>query len=43
MAAHAIGTEYRGKRIGSERNPAVFSFHAIKNLTMGEGGLIYRF
>jgi dTDP-4-amino-4,6-dideoxygalactose transaminase len=39
-AAHAIGTEYRGKRIGSGRNPAVFSFHAIKNLTMGEGGLI---
>jgi dTDP-4-amino-4,6-dideoxygalactose transaminase len=39
-AAHAIGTEYRGKRIGSGRNPAVFSFHAIKNLTMGEGGFI---
>ncbi len=39
-AAHAIGTEYRGKRIGSGRNPAVFSFHAIKNLTTGEGGLI---
>ncbi|NWF93242.1 MAG: aminotransferase class I/II-fold pyridoxal phosphate-dependent enzyme [Syntrophaceae bacterium] len=39
-AAHAIGTEYRGKRIGSGKNPAVFSFHAIKNLTTGEGGLI---
>jgi dTDP-4-amino-4,6-dideoxygalactose transaminase len=39
-AAHATGTEYRGKRIGSGRNPAVFSFHAIKNLTTGEGGLI---
>jgi dTDP-4-amino-4,6-dideoxygalactose transaminase len=39
-AAHAIGTEYRGQRIGSQRNPAVFSFHAIKNLTTGEGGLI---
>ena len=39
-AAHAIGTEYRGKRIGSGRNPAVFSFHAIKNLTTGEGGFI---
>jgi UDP-4-amino-4-deoxy-L-arabinose-oxoglutarate aminotransferase len=39
-AAHAIGTEYRGQRIGSRRNPAVFSFHAIKNLTTGEGGLI---
>ena len=39
-AAHAVGTEYRGKQIGSGRNPAVFSFHAIKNLTTGEGGLI---
>ncbi|MFB3884578.1 MAG: aminotransferase class I/II-fold pyridoxal phosphate-dependent enzyme [Thermodesulfobacteriota bacterium] len=39
-AAHAVGTEYRGQRIGSGRNPAVFSFHAIKNLTTGEGGLI---
>jgi len=39
-AAHAIGTEYRGRRIGSGKNPAVFSFHAIKNLTTGEGGLI---
>jgi dTDP-4-amino-4,6-dideoxygalactose transaminase len=39
-AAHATGTEYRGKRIGSGRNPAVFSFHAIKNLTTGEGGFI---
>jgi UDP-4-amino-4-deoxy-L-arabinose-oxoglutarate aminotransferase len=39
-AAHAVGTEYRGQRIGSRKNPAVFSFHAIKNLTTGEGGLI---
>jgi dTDP-4-amino-4,6-dideoxygalactose transaminase len=39
-AAHAIGTEYREKRIGSGKNPAVFSFHAIKNLTTGEGGLV---
>ncbi len=39
-AAHAIGTEHGGRRIGSGRNPAVFSFHAIKNLTTGEGGFI---
>ena len=39
-AAHAVGAEYRGQRIGSGKNPAVFSFHAIKNLTTGEGGLI---
>ena len=39
-AAHAVGTEYRGRRIGSQGNPTVFSFHAIKNLTTGEGGMI---
>ena len=39
-AAHAVGTEHRGSRIGSGGNPAVFSFHAIKNLTTGEGGMI---
>jgi UDP-4-amino-4-deoxy-L-arabinose-oxoglutarate aminotransferase len=39
-AAHAAGTEYKGKRIGSSKNPAIFSFHAIKNLTCGEGGCI---
>lgn len=38
-AAHAIGTEYRGKRIGSE-GTAIFSFHPIKNLTTGEGGML---
>ncbi len=39
-AAHAVGTEYRGRRVGGGENPAVFSFHAIKNLTTGEGGMI---
>ncbi len=38
-AAHAVGTEYRGERIG-KRGTAVFSFHAIKNLTTGEGGMV---
>jgi len=38
-AAHAAGTEYRGKRIGC-RSTAVFSFHPIKNMTAGEGGMI---
>lgn len=37
-AAHAIGTRYRGRLIGA-RNTAIFSFHAIKNLTCAEGGL----
>ncbi|WP_035236130.1 aminotransferase class I/II-fold pyridoxal phosphate-dependent enzyme [Desulfobacter vibrioformis] len=38
-AAHAAGTEYRGERIGC-RSTAVFSFHPIKNMTSGEGGMI---
>lgn len=39
-AAHAVGSEYKGKRIGSSDNIAVFSFHPIKNMTTGEGGMI---
>lgn len=39
-AAHAIGTEYRGKRIGSFGDTQVFSFHPNKNITTGEGGAV---
>lgn len=41
-AAHAVGAEYCGKKIGGlERSDfAVFSFYATKNLTTGEGGMI---
>jgi UDP-4-amino-4-deoxy-L-arabinose-oxoglutarate aminotransferase len=38
-AAHAIDTWYRGRHIG-HKNPAIFSFHPIKNITTGEGGMI---
>nr|WP_314478771.1 UDP-4-amino-4-deoxy-L-arabinose aminotransferase [uncultured Pseudomonas sp.] len=38
-AAHAIGTEYRGERIGKQ-GTAIFSFHAIKNLTCAEGAML---
>jgi UDP-4-amino-4-deoxy-L-arabinose-oxoglutarate aminotransferase len=38
-AAHAIGTAYRGEQIGS-RGTAIFSFHPIKNITTGEGGMV---
>lgn len=38
-AAHALGTEYRGERIG-HRGTAIFSFHPIKNITTGEGGIL---
>ena len=42
-AAHAAGTEYRGRKIGSSESPSdavCFSFYATKNLTTGEGGMI---
>jgi len=39
-AAHACGAEYKGKRIGSISDMTCFSFHAVKNLTTGEGGAI---
>lgn len=38
-AAHATGTYYKGRRIGSG-GTAIFSFHAIKNLTTAEGGMV---
>ena len=37
-AAHAAGTEYQGEKIG-RRGTTIFSFHPIKNLTCGEGGM----
>jgi len=39
-AAHAVGTEYRGRRIGALSDLSVFSFHPIKNITTGEGGMV---
>jgi UDP-4-amino-4-deoxy-L-arabinose-oxoglutarate aminotransferase len=37
-AAHAIGTEYQGRSIGQD-GTSIFSFHPIKNITTGEGGM----
>ena len=39
-AAHAIGSEYKKKKIGSFGNLTCYSFYATKNLTTGEGGAI---
>jgi len=39
-AAHAIGSTYRGRRIGSFGDVACFSFHPNKNMTTIEGGAI---
>jgi perosamine synthetase len=37
-AAHACGASYRGQPVGSISDLTCFSFHAVKNLAMGEGG-----
>ena len=39
-AAHAVGTYYKGVHAGGFRHAAIFSFHPIKNITTGEGGMI---
>ncbi len=39
-AAHAIASEYKGKRLGSFGDTQVFSFHPNKNMTTGEGGCV---
>ena len=39
-AAHATGTKFAGKKIGSHGELVCFSFHPVKNLAMPNGGLI---
>ncbi|HML36324.1 MAG TPA: UDP-4-amino-4,6-dideoxy-N-acetyl-beta-L-altrosamine transaminase [Bacillota bacterium] len=39
-AAHALGAEYKGKRIGGISDMTTFSFHPVKHITTGEGGAI---
>lgn len=39
-AAHAIGTKYNGKQIGSLADMTCFSFHPVKTITGGEGGAV---
>jgi perosamine synthetase len=39
-ACHALGAEYRGRRAGSLAHMTVFSFHPVKHLTTGEGGMV---
>lgn len=38
-AAHAAGAFYKGHHVG-DRGTAIFSFHAIKNMSCAEGGLV---
>ena len=37
--AHALGTHYKGKHVG-QTGTSIFSFHPIKNITTGEGGMV---
>ncbi|MBQ9140641.1 MAG: UDP-4-amino-4,6-dideoxy-N-acetyl-beta-L-altrosamine transaminase [Lachnospiraceae bacterium] len=39
-AAHAIGTVYKGRPVGSVADMTTFSFHPVKTVTSGEGGAI---
>ena len=39
-SAHSFGAKYMGRNVGSDADFTVFSFHAVKNLTTGEGGAI---
>lgn len=38
--AHALGAEYKGRRVGSMGDMTTFSFHPVKHITTGEGGAI---
>ncbi|MCM1111710.1 MAG: UDP-4-amino-4,6-dideoxy-N-acetyl-beta-L-altrosamine transaminase [Muribaculum sp.] len=39
-AAHAIGTKYKGRPVGSISDMTCFSFHPVKTVTAGEGGAV---
>lgn len=38
--AHALGSEYKGKKVGTLSDMTTFSFHPVKPITTGEGGMI---
>ena len=39
-ACEAVGSEFRGRKIGSTGSPAVFAFYPNKQMTTGEGGMV---
>lgn len=39
-AAHALGSVYKGQKVGSIADFTAFSFHAVKNFTTAEGGAV---
>ena len=39
-ACHALGAEHKGKQVGGISDMTVFSFHPVKHITTGEGGMV---
>ena len=39
-ACHALGAEYKGQKTGTLADLSIFSFHPVKHITTGEGGMI---
>jgi len=39
-AAQSLGAEYRGSPVGTQADMTMFSFHPVKSITTGEGGVI---
>jgi len=39
-ASHALGAEYKGKKVGSFSDMTILSFHPVKHITTGEGGMV---
>jgi perosamine synthetase len=38
--AHSLGATYKGRKVGSTADMTMFSFHPVKPITTGEGGII---
>jgi perosamine synthetase len=39
-ACHSIGASYKGRKVGTLADLTVFSFHPVKHITTGEGGMV---
>lgn len=39
-ACHSLGAAYRGRKVGTLADITVFSFHPVKHITTGEGGMV---
>jgi perosamine synthetase len=39
-AAHSLGATYKGRKVGSLQDMTILSFHPVKHITTGEGGMV---